>query len=97
MAYKGFYLVYVGKPYSKKPTTTTSYDYLRAITGFCVNSQRISISKALVKTRGGDLLLIGRLPLLSLPEGLRVSSSSRGFLYLRIAYYVIPSTIGSRG
>ena len=38
MAYKGFYLVYVGKPYGEKPTATASYDCLRAITGFCVNS-----------------------------------------------------------
>ena len=97
MAYKGFYLVYVGKPYGEKPTATTGYDCLRAITGFCVNSQRISVSKALAETRGGDLSLIGRLPLLSPPEGLRVSSGSHGFLRLRTAYYVIPGTIGSGG
>ena len=85
MAYTGFYLVSVGKPCGEKPTATVSYDCLRAITGFCVNSQRISISKALAKTRGGDLSLVGRLPLLSPPEGLRVSSGSRGFLRLRTA------------
>jgi hypothetical protein len=54
----------VGKPFGKKPTSPVGYDYLRASTGFCVNSQRISISKTLAKTRGGDLLLIERLLLL---------------------------------
>ena len=54
MAYTGFYLVSVGKPYGEKPTATAGYDYLRAITGFCVNSQRMSISEALAETRGGD-------------------------------------------
>ena len=97
MAYTGFYLVSVGKPYGEKPTTTTGYDCLRAITGFYINSQRMSISKALAETRGGDLSLIGRLPLLSPPEGLRVSSGSRGFLRLRLACYVMPSTVGSGG
>jgi hypothetical protein len=57
----------------------------------------MSVSKALVKTRGGDLLLIGRLPLLSPSEGLRVSSGSHGFLRLRTAYRVIPGTMDSRG
>ena len=48
----------------KKPTSTTSYACLRASIGFYVNSQRMSISKALIKIRGGDLLLIGGLLLL---------------------------------
>ena len=58
MAYTGFYLVYVGKPFGEKPTSAASYDCLRANTGFYINLQRISISEALAKTRGGDLLLI---------------------------------------
>ena len=68
-----------------------------APTGFCVNSQRMSISKAPAETRGGDLLPIRKLLLLLLLEALRVSSSSLGFLYLRIACYVAFGTVGSRG
>ena len=96
MAYTGFYLVSVGKPFSEKPTSPVVYDYLRASTGFCVNSQRISVSKALAKTRGGDLLPVRKLLLLLPLEALRASSSSLGFLYLRIAYYAKSSTIDSR-
>jgi hypothetical protein len=97
MAYPGFYLVSVGKPFGEKPTSPVVYDCLRASTGFCVNSQRISVSEALAKTRGGDLLPIRKLLLLLPLKTLRVSSSSLGFLYLRIAYYATFSTIGSRG
>ena len=97
MAYPGFYLVSVGKPFGEKPTSPVVCDCLRASTGFYINSQRISISKALAETRGGDLLPIRKLLLLLPLEALRVSSSSLGFLYLRIAYYVTFSTIGSRG
>ena len=64
MAYTGFYLVSVGKPFSEKPTSAVGYDCLRASTGFCVNSQRMSISEAPAETGGGGLLLIGRLLLL---------------------------------
>ena len=70
MAYTGFYLVSVGKPFGEKPTSAVVYDCLHASTGFCVNSQRISISKALAKTRGGDLLPIERLLLLLLLRAL---------------------------
>jgi hypothetical protein len=64
LAYTGFYLFYEGKPYGEKPPSATGYDYIRAFTYFYVNSQRIYISKALAKTRGGDSLPIERLRLL---------------------------------
>jgi hypothetical protein len=38
MAYPGFYLVSVGKPFGEKPTSPVVYNCLRASTGFCVNS-----------------------------------------------------------
>jgi hypothetical protein len=57
----------------------------------------MSISEALAKTRGGDLLPVRKLLLLLPLKALRASSSSLGFLYLRIAYYAAFSTIGSRG
>jgi hypothetical protein len=87
----------VGKPFGKKPTSPIGYDCLRASTSFYVNSQRISISKALAKTRGGGLLLIERLLLLLPLKALRVSSSSLKFLRPGIAYYTKSSTIDSRG
>ena len=87
----------MGKPFGEKPTSPVIYDCLRASTGFCVNSQRISISKALAETRGGDLLPVRKLLLLLPLEALRASSSSLGFLYLRIACYAAFSTVGSRG
>jgi hypothetical protein len=37
IAYAGSYLVSVGKPFGKKPTSPISYDCLRASTGFCIN------------------------------------------------------------
>jgi hypothetical protein len=64
MAYTGFYLLSVGKPFGEKPTSPVIYDCLRASTGFCVNSQRMSVIEALAETGGGDLLPIGRLLLL---------------------------------
>jgi hypothetical protein len=54
----------VGKPFGEKPTSPAGYDCLRASTGFCVNSQRMSVSEAPVKTGGGDLLPVERLLLL---------------------------------
>ena len=82
MAYPGFYLVSVGKPFGENPTSTASYGCLRASTGFCVNSQRISISEALIETRGGDLLPVGS-SLLALPlEVLQASSGSHRVLRL---------------
>ena len=50
MAYPGFYLVSVGKPFGEKPTSPVVYDCLRASTGFCVNSQRMSVSEAPAET-----------------------------------------------
>ena len=97
MAYPGFYLVSVGKPFGEKPTSPVVFDCLRASTGFCVNSQRMSVSEAPAETGGGDLLPVRKLLLLLPLEALRASSSSLGFLYLRIAYYAAFSTIGSRG
>ena len=97
MAYPGFYLVSVGKPFGEKPTSPVSYDCLRASTGFCVNLQRMSVSEAPAETGGGDLLPVGMLLLLLPLEALRVSSDSLGFLYLGIAYYAVFSTTGSRG
>ena len=97
MAYPGFYLVSVGTPFGKKPTSPVVYDCLRASTGFCVNSQRMSVSEALAETGGGDLLSVRKLLLLLPLKALRVSSDSLGFLYLRIAYYAVFSTAGSRG
>ena len=97
MAYPGFYLVSVGKPFGEKPTSPVVYDCLRASTGFCVNSQRMSVSEALAETGGGDLLPVRNLLLLLPLEALRASSGSLGFLYLRIAYYAVFSTAGSRG
>ena len=97
MAYPGFYLVSVGKPFGKKPTSPVGYNCLRASTGFCVNSQRMSVSKALVKTGGGDLLPVER-SLLLLPLGaLRASSGSLGFLRLRAARYAVSGTVDSGG
>ena len=95
MAYPGFYLVSVGKPFGEKPTSPVIYDCLRASTGFCVNSQ--SVSEAPAETGGGDLLPVGMLLLLLPLEALRASSDSLGFLYLRIACYAVFSTAGSRG
>ena len=86
----------MGKPFGKKPTSPVIYDCLRASTGFCVNSQRISISKALAKTRGGDLLPVRKLLLLLPLKALRASSSSLGFLHLGIACYAAFGTVGSR-
>ena len=97
LAYTGFYLFYDGKPYGEKPPSTTGYDYVRVFTCFCVNSQRICVSKALAKTRGGDLLPIETLQLLSPRETLRVSSSSSGFLLPSIAYRATLSVIDSIG
>jgi hypothetical protein len=37
MAYPGFYLVSVGKPFGKKPTSPVIYNCLRASTGFYIN------------------------------------------------------------
>jgi hypothetical protein len=87
----------VGKPFGEKPTSPVGYDCLRASTGFCVNSQRMSISKALAETRGGGLLLIGRLPLLLPLKALRVSSSSLEFLRPGTACYAKSGTIDSIG
>jgi hypothetical protein len=97
MAYTGFYLVSVGKPFSEKPTSAVGYDCLRASTGFCVNSQRISIGEAPAETRGGGLLLIGRLLLLLPLKALRVSSGSLEFLRPGTACYAESGTIDSRG
>src|SRR5258708_13857756 len=97
MAYLGFYLVSMGKPFGEKPTSPVVYDCLRASTGFCVNSQRMSVSKAPAETGGGDLLPVRNLLLLLPLKALRVSSGSLGFLYLRIAYYAVFGTISSRG
>jgi len=97
MAYPGFYLVSVGKPFGEKPTSPVIYDCLRASTGFCVNLQRMSVSEAPAETGGGDLLPVRNLLLLLPLKALRVSSGSLGFLYLRIAYYAVFSTAGSRG
>ena len=97
MAYPGFYLVSVGKPFGKKPTSPVVYDCLRASTGFCVNSQRMSVSEAPAETGGGDLLPVGMLLLLLPLEALRASSGSLGFLRLRTACYAVFSTAGSRG
>ena len=97
MAYPGFYLVSVGKPFGEKPTSPVVYDCLRASTGFCVNLQRMSVSKAPAETGGGDLLPVERL-LLFLPlKALRVSSGNLGFLCLRTACYAAFGTAGSRG
>ena len=97
MAYPGFYLVSVGKPFGEKPTSPVVYDCLRASTGFCVNSQRMSVSEAPAETGGGDLLLVGRL-LLLLPLGaLRASSDNLVFLRLGTACYAVSGTVGSRG
>ena len=96
MAYPGFYLVSVGKPFGEKPTSPVIYDYLRASTGFCVNSQRMSVSEALAETGGGDLLPVRKLLLLLPLEALRASSGSLGFLYLRIDCCATFSTVGSR-
>ena len=87
----------MGKPFGEKPTSPVVCDCLRASTGFCVNSQRISVSEALAKTRGGDLLPVGKLLLLLPLEALRASSGSLGFLRLRTAYYAAFSTADSRG
>ena len=97
MAYTGFYLVSVGKPFGEKPTSAAGYDCLCADTGFCVNPQRMSVSEAPAETGGGDLLLVGRLPLLLPPAGLRASSGSRGFLRPGTACCVVPGTVGSIG
>jgi hypothetical protein len=97
MAYTGFYLVSVGKPFGEKPTSPVGYDCLRASTGFCVNSQRMSISKALAETRGGDLLLVGRLLLLLPLKALRASSGSLEFLRYGTACYAVSSNVDSRG
>ena len=37
LAYEGFYLVYIGKPYGEKPTRSTSYEYLRALIKIYIN------------------------------------------------------------
>jgi hypothetical protein len=95
MAYPGFYLVSVGKPFGEKPTSPVGYDCLLASTGFCVNSQRMSISEAPVETGGGDLLPV-EISLLLLPlRALRASSGSLGFLRLGTACYAAFSTAGS--
>ena len=96
MAYPGFYLVSVGKPFGEKPTSPVVFDCLRASTGFCVNSQRMSISKAPAETGGGDLLPVRKLLLLLLFKALRVSSGSLGFLCLRTACYAAFGTAGSK-
>jgi hypothetical protein len=87
----------VGNLFGKKPTSPAVSNCLRASTGFCVNSQRMSISKALAETGGGDLLPVERLLLFLPPEALRVSSGSLGFLRPYIAYYVTSGITGSRG
>ena len=97
MAYPGFYLVSVGKPFGEKPTSPAGYDCLRASTGFCVNSQRMSVSEASVETGGGDLLPVERLLLLLPLKAIRASSGSLGFLHLGIACYAAFGTVGSRG
>ena len=97
MAYPGFYLVSVGKPFGKKPTSPVVYDCLRASTGFCVNSQRMSVSEAPAETGGGDLLPVRKLLLLSPLEALRASSGSLGFLRLGTACRVVPGAVGSGG
>ena len=97
MAYPGFYLVSVGKPFSEKPTSPVVYDCLRASTGFCVNSQRMSVSEAPAETRGGDLLPIERLLLLLPLRALRASSGSLEFLRPGTACRVVSSAVGSRG
>ena len=61
LAHTGFYLFYEGKPYGEKPPSAAGYDCVRAITYFYINSQRICVSEALARTRGGDSLPIGRL------------------------------------
>ena len=81
----------------KNLTSPVGYDCLRASTGFCVNSQRMSISEAPAETGGGGLLLIGRLLLLLPLKALRVSSSSLEFLYPGTACYAESGTIDSRG
>jgi hypothetical protein len=97
MAYPGFYLVSVGKPFGEKPTSPAGYDCLRASTGFCVNLQRMSVSEAPVETGGGDLLPVERLPLLLPLKALRASSSSHGFLRLGTACYAVSGAVGSGG
>ena len=97
MAYPGFYLVSVGKPFGEKPTSPVVYDCLRASTGFCVNSQRMSVSEAPAETGGGDLWSVRKLLLLLPLEALRASSGSLGFLHVGIACYAAFSTVGSRG
>jgi hypothetical protein len=97
MAYPGFYLVSVGKPFGEKPTSPASYDCLRASTGFCVNSQRMSISEAPIEIGGGDLSHVG-MSLLLLPlEALRASSDSLGFLRLGTACSDAFGTADSEG
>ena len=97
MAYPGFYLVSVGKPFGEKPTSPVGYNCLLASTGFCVNSQRMSVSEAPAETGGGDLLLVRKLLLLLPLKALRASSGSLGFLCLRTAYYAASGIVDSRG
>ena len=87
----------MGKPYGEKPTSTAYSDCLRAATGFCVNSQRMSVSEALAETGEGDLLSVGRSLLLSPPVGLRASSGSYGFLRPGTACRGVSSVVGSGG
>jgi len=57
----------------------------------------MSVSKAPVKTGGGDLLPVEG-PLMLLPlRALRASSDSLGFLCLGTAYYTVSGTVDSGG
>ena len=87
----------MGKPFGEKPTSPVVFDCLRASTGFCVNSQRMSVSEAPAGTGGGDLLPVRKLLLLSPLEALRASSDSLGFLCLGTTCYAVFGTAGSIG
>jgi hypothetical protein len=82
----------VGKPFSENPTSPVGYDCLRASTGFCANSQRMSVSEAPAETGGGDLFPAGRMLLLLPLKSLRASSGSLEFLRLEQLVTVARST-----